>query len=580
MPGPVSGGGPRPSLGRVLIADDQPESVLLLTTFLEVEGYEVVIARNGQEALHACQQWSPDLVIMDAAMPEMDGFEATREIRRLFPDRWIPIIFLSAYSSDENRKRGLEAGGDDYLAKPVNLSLLKEKLRAMRRIAAMQRELATYAGRLERSLHQAQSDQALAHHLVTHITNPASEDDQTLKRWVRPAAQFSGDVLADARGPGGERYLMMADAAGHGLAAAISVLPLVEAFQQLAQKGFSVASMVSELNRKARRLLPRDRFVAALLAAVDEENHSLQIWNGGLPEALFLDESGRILRSWPSRHVPLGVLAEEMLACLPEAFSWAVPGQLVVYTDGLIEAEDGEGQAFGLPRLRTLLCATPPGERFARVRQAVEAHLGLATVRDDISLAILDCPVGKPVQPAIPPAPAPLPQAVPGSWCMTLRLEAPQIRELDLVPLLMGWLDQLHLDGSYRGAVFTVLSELISNAIDHGLLALDSGIKHTPEGFERYMQLRAERLAHLDAGWIELGLRWHAEAGQCYLDISVADSGRGFAYQDFLQRPDAPNGLPSGRGILIVQAIARQLRYEGAGNRVVARLVCGPSPRP
>lgn len=571
MPGP--GGKPaRPSLGRVLVADDKPENLLLLSTFLKREGYEPVTVRDGREAVRACEEAPPDLIIMDAAMPGMDGFEATREIRRRFPHRWIPILFLSAYSGVESQTRGLEAGGDDYLAKPVNLPILAEKLKAMRRIAAVQQKLADYATQLEDSLHRARAEEEFARHLVEHITGREGKAEEGLAQWIRPAAQFSGDVLVHARGPAGERYLLVADATGHGLAAAISVLPLVEAFQRLAEKGYSVAFVVTELNRKSRRLLPRDRFVAAVVAAVDENAQSLQLWNGGLPEALFMDEGGRVVRTWPSRHPPLGVLPEEDFQGLPEVFSWSTPGQLIVHTDGLNDVRDAHGQPLVGARLQGLLAGAPPERRLAALQEIVDAFPDTAGIRDDITIALLDCPLAK-------PSPAPCREnqgtgAADGAaaWRVAVRLDGAELARLDLVPMLMSWLDQLGLETSSRGPAFTVLSELVNNAIDHGLLELDSALKHRADGFERYVEARTERLARLTTGWVEISIERRGEGEESVLDITVADSGKGFDHEAFLNAAEETDTLPSGRGIRLVRRIARQLRYEGAGNRVSARL--------
>jgi len=567
-------GGEQPSLGKILVADDRPENLLLLTTFLTREGYRPITARDGREAVRACLADAPDLIIMDAAMPEMNGFEATREIRRLYPDKWIPIIFLSAYASDENQARGLDAGGDDYLSKPVNLAILGEKIKAMRRIADVQARVRRYAAQLEDSIEQAHADRELAKHLLQRIIHKGLGAADGVQQWVRPAEHFSGDVIVTARGPGGELYVLLADVTGHGLAAAISVLPVIEAFYRLAEKGYSVASIVTELNHKIRRLMPRERFVAAAIAVVDHAQRSLQIWNGGIPEAIFLDDAGRLVRRWPSTHLPLGALTDDALDATPEAFSWNDAGQLVMHTDGLPEADGADGETFGAERLRQVLSATPRDRRFAALVDAAQAHMGGIAPRDDISLVVVDCPRDTaPAQRQQPPASAGLQTArtIP-SWRVSLRLEAVQLKTLDIVPLLMSWLDQLHLDERHRGAAFVVLAELVNNAVDHGLLGLDSGIKQAPDGFERYIKLRAERLARLETGSIELSIEHYCEDGAPCLEIVVHDSGQGFPHEEFMQGLVRPETVPCGRGILLVKTIAAELHYEGAGNEAVARL--------
>jgi diguanylate cyclase (GGDEF)-like protein len=128
---------------KVLIADDTKSNQMLFRTYIESEGYEVVTASNGLEAVSAFKKEIPDLILLDVVMPEMDGYEAATRIKKLCKKRnlWIPIIFLSAKISDEDVVKGIEAGGDDYLTKPVSQTVLNAKLKAMQRIAAMREEL-------------------------------------------------------------------------------------------------------------------------------------------------------------------------------------------------------------------------------------------------------------------------------------------------------------------------------------------------------------------------------------------------------------------------------------------------------
>jgi anti-sigma regulatory factor (Ser/Thr protein kinase) len=385
-------------------------------------------------------------------------------------------------------------------------------------------------------------------------------------------------VIVTARGPGGELYTLLADATGHGLAAAISVLPVIEAFYRLAEKGFSVASIVGELNRKVRRLMPRERFVAAAVAVIDHAERSLHIWNGGVPEVMFLDDAGNTVRSWPSSHLPLGTLSDEDLNATPEVFSWSSAGQLVMYTDGLVEADNASGDMFGSDRLQELLRRTPRAERFAALVDDVKAHIGDGSARDDISLVMVDCPCdptpARSQQPARSPE-TPATNTTP-SWRVTLGLEAAQLRTLDIVPLLMSWLDQLHLHEQHRGTAFIVLAELVNNAVDHGLLQLDSTIKQEPDGFERYIKARIQRLAALESGSIELSIEHLYRDGTPCLRINVRDSGPGFPYQQFLHRLASSDALPSGRGIMLVRTIAGELHYERGGSEAIAVLRLPP----
>ncbi|UTT87030.1 diguanylate cyclase [Vibrio pelagius] len=133
---------------RILLVDDVQLDRMQLAIRLKQTGHEVEAVGSGKEALEIYSQFDPELVLLDISMPDMDGFEVAREIRRQFPD-WIPIIFLSGHDEPEMIAKAIDAGGDDYLIKPVNKVVLNSKLTAMQRIAVMRRELKQSTAKLE-----------------------------------------------------------------------------------------------------------------------------------------------------------------------------------------------------------------------------------------------------------------------------------------------------------------------------------------------------------------------------------------------------------------------------------------------
>ncbi|MFT0728853.1 response regulator transcription factor [Synechococcus sp. F70.1] len=103
---------------RLLVVDDDPNLVLLAKDYLEFRGYEVVAASNGLEALEVMRRLTPDLIICDVMMPEMDGYTFVQTLRSDRATDWIPVIFLSARGQTADRVRGLNTGADAYLVKP------------------------------------------------------------------------------------------------------------------------------------------------------------------------------------------------------------------------------------------------------------------------------------------------------------------------------------------------------------------------------------------------------------------------------------------------------------------------------
>jgi DNA-binding response OmpR family regulator len=118
--------------GKILIVDDERKIVSLVRAYLERDGYEVVAAYDGKAAVAACRRESPDLVVLDIMLPELDGWEVCRQIRRFST---VPIIMLTARDEDADKLVGLELGADDYVTKPFSPRVLVARVKAVLRRA-------------------------------------------------------------------------------------------------------------------------------------------------------------------------------------------------------------------------------------------------------------------------------------------------------------------------------------------------------------------------------------------------------------------------------------------------------------
>ncbi|HYA20576.1 MAG TPA: response regulator, partial [Burkholderiales bacterium] len=122
---------------RILIADDNPENLDIFRTRLAANGYEILTATDGEQALGIAREWQPDLILLDVMMPKMDGIEVCQRLKADSSLPFIPIIMVTAKTGSHEVVAGLEAGADEYLTKPVHHTALVARVKSMLRIKAL-----------------------------------------------------------------------------------------------------------------------------------------------------------------------------------------------------------------------------------------------------------------------------------------------------------------------------------------------------------------------------------------------------------------------------------------------------------
>ncbi len=135
---------------RVLIADDNPANVRILSMRLAADGYDIVTARDGEEALAVARESQPDLILLDVMMPKLDGITVCRRLKEAQETSFTPIILVTAMTEPKDIVAGLEAGADEYLTKPVDHAALSARVRSMLRIKALHDTVTAQADEIAR----------------------------------------------------------------------------------------------------------------------------------------------------------------------------------------------------------------------------------------------------------------------------------------------------------------------------------------------------------------------------------------------------------------------------------------------
>lgn len=349
----------------------------------------LILAKNGREALELYHTEHPDIIVSDIMMPEMDGLELATSIKAISPAT--PIIMTTAFNDIEYLVRSIEIGIDDYVLKPVNLEKLQSALLKNTEILFNARTLTTHRAQLLAYHQAAEEERVLIGELMQRMMRPDRLADEQIKYWLQPTDTVGGDLISAARSHDGKLYVMLADSTGHGLPAALNLLPVNHIFYSMVSKSLPVSLIVEEMNWAVKEQSPADRYVAALIACIDNRNHVVEIWNGGIPEALLINTAGEIVHSFSSVNLPMGILNRTFTA-QTEIYQWHERSQLVVYSDGISEAEDECGTAFSDANIRDALKNSPENERFSSLSAALNQHLGERRAFDDMTLLMVDCP--------------------------------------------------------------------------------------------------------------------------------------------------------------------------------------------
>ena len=226
----------------------------------------------------------------------------------------------------------------------------------------------------------------------THLLGKSSDHLPGFTRSLIHQADFSGDLILAKKTPDGRIFCLLADATGHGLSAALTLMPAASLFRSLVEQGANLNQLVETINQELNENLPGDRFIAALLVELDLAEQQMQVWNGGLPPLFLLDTQGQILQQVVSHNLALGILCAKQLEPLIAHLHLPSTGQLFAATDGLMEARNATGEMFAQNQLQAGLIRAAGKPPLAVLLNELQYFTGesLEELDDDLSIMHLD----------------------------------------------------------------------------------------------------------------------------------------------------------------------------------------------
>ena len=338
---------PKNSNESILIVDDDSTSRKILARTLTAAGYQCRESESGIDALKLVHTEQPSLLLLDFDMPGLDGTDVLKQLRA-DPDpavAQIPAIMLTGHGGEESEVRCLEAGADDFVAKPINTAVLRARIETQLRVRSMRRqleqqndELEAWRQNLERDLEAARLTQQS---LIPQ--KPPMLPGWEIAACYRPVIQVGGDIYGWLRMNDKRMLFWMADATGHGASAALLTTLAKLLFHHGSMEHDAPEAIMQAVNQDFRSIFGARSFMTAMCVALDVETGRASVVGAGHPPLLIARKTGNP-EAIPSTTPPLGLIEHPPFA---ETIVDLAPGDaFLLYTDGLFGAAKA-----GRPRL-------------------------------------------------------------------------------------------------------------------------------------------------------------------------------------------------------------------------------------
>ena len=375
---------PKPS---ILIADDDRSTRSLLRLILKKDGYQVIEVANGEECLAAWQELQPDMILLDAMMPVMDGFSCCQQINQPENNSNIPILMITGLNDKESVDRAFAVGATDYITKPIHPPVLRQRLARILKAAEAEAALkASEAKLLEQNLKlQAELDRA-ADYVRSLLPKPTKEKIKVEQHFA-PSAQLGGDIFDHYWLDDNHLAVYLVDVAGHGVMSAllsISVLNVLRSQSLYNTDFYEPWTVLTELNRLFQMNEKGDNYFTIWYGVISLSDRQLVYASAGHPPAILSRQQG--VKYLNNDNIPIGMFDEypfEQNIC-----TFETGDRLYVLSDGVYEVPQANGKLWGFDNLVKLLAKDRDSNNFnlENIWRFIQKQHHAQILDDDFSL--------------------------------------------------------------------------------------------------------------------------------------------------------------------------------------------------
>jgi serine phosphatase RsbU (regulator of sigma subunit) len=325
----------------ILVVDDDALSRRMLVRSLSDGGHACQESESGEDAWMRLQAEQPSLLLLDFEMPGLNGADLLKRLRA-DPNAeiaQIPAIMLTGHGGEESEVRCLEAGANDFVTKPINLAVLRARIDTQLRLRSLRRQLQRQNEELEAWRRNLEQDLAAARLTQQSLIpqKPPKLENWDIAACFRPVIEVGGDIYGWLRMKDDRMLFWIADATGHGAAAALLTTLTKLLFHHGTAEHHSPAAIMQAVNNDFRSIFGSRSFMTAMCVALDLETSEATVAGAGHPPLLVTRRNGKP-ELIPSSSPPLGLIE------LPEFVETTVRldrgDAFILYTDGLFGGAD------------------------------------------------------------------------------------------------------------------------------------------------------------------------------------------------------------------------------------------------
>jgi len=363
----------------ILIVDDNPANVEILQMRLAANNYDIITAMDGESGLAAAIDKKPDLILLDIMMPKMDGLEVCRRLKGDHSLPFMPIIMVTAKTGSKDIVAGLEAGGDEYLTKPVDHAALVARVKSMLRIKSLHDRVLEQSAQLRHQLKTATKIQSLFWPEI-----PELEAGSHIWALSAPASYIGGDLYDIIPMPDNSLMVYVADVSDKGVPAALIMAALSTKIRSETRNQPNVGKLLETINKSLHKLISKEGYFATIVfIRYWPQSGKMQFSMAGHLQPLYIVESGIGYLPQVSG-ISLGIMPDVDYEKKEISLS---PGESVIlFTDGVIEAENEINEMYGYDRMADFI-KNSKGPPWAKgLTDDITQWRGNAKANDDFTL--------------------------------------------------------------------------------------------------------------------------------------------------------------------------------------------------